>query len=177
MNCQKHDNEQKYNNIKKGKTMKTIFRSFMIAIMMIASCATGFAQQNAPQHSNQKQRMSREQLAEVQAKHIANELAFSDAVAEKFVKTYCDYQKEIWSMGPRQRPNKQDLSEQEKEERIKQRFAMSEKILDIRKKYYKEYSKFLSQAQIEKVYDQERKIMNRLAKRGHKKTTARQHNS
>lgn len=147
--------------------MKHIIRTFVIAIMMIASCATVFAQQsNTPQRPNQKQRLSREQLAEVQAKHIASELAFSDAVTEKFVKTYSNYQKEIWALGPRQRPNKQGVSEQENEERIKQRFAMSEKILNIRQKYYKEYSKFLTQAQIEKVYEQERKMMNRLAKRG-----------
>ena len=58
------------------------------------------------------------------------------------------------------------MSEQDNEERIKQRFAMSEKLLNIRQKYYKEYSKFLTQAQIEKVYEQEHKMMNRLAKRG-----------
>lgn len=157
--------------------MKHIVRTFVIAIMMIASCATAFAQQNASQRPSQKQRISREQLAEVQAKHIASELAFSDAVTEKFVKTYCNYQKEIWALGPRQRPNKQGMTEQENEERIKQRFAMSEKILDIRQKYYKEYSKFLTQAQIEKVYDQERKMMNRLAKRGHRKSPTKHHNS
>ena len=147
--------------------MKSNVRTFVVAIMMIASCATAFAQQNTTQRTGQKQRMSREQLAEVQAKHIANELAFSDAIAEKFVKTYCDCQKEIWAIGPRQRPNKHNASEQENEERIKQRFATSEKVLEIRQKYYKEYSKFLTQSQIEKVYEQERKIMNRLAKRGH----------
>lgn len=151
--------------------MKHIIRTFVIAIMMIASCATAFAQQsNNPQRPNRQQRISREQLAEVQAKHIASELAFSDAVTEKFVKTYCDYQKEIWALGPRQRPNKQGMSEQQNEERIKQRFAMSEKILNIRQKYYKEYSKFLTQTQIEKVYEQERKMMSRLAKRGQRGT-------
>ena len=148
--------------------MKHIIRTFVIAIMMIASCATAFAQQysNTPQRPNQKQRISREQLAEVQAKHIAQELAFSDAVTEKFIKTYCNYQKEIWALGPRIKPNKQGMSEQENEEQIKQRFARSEKILNIRQKYYKEYSKFLTQAQIEKVYEQERKMMKRLAQRG-----------
>ena len=148
--------------------MKHIIRTFVIAIMMIASCATAFAQQysNTPQRPNQKQRISREQLAEVQAKHIAQELAFSDAVTEKFIKTYCNYQKEIWALGPRIKPNKQGMSEQENEEQIKQRFARSEKILNIRQKYYKEYSKYLTQTQIEKVYEQERKMMKRLAQRG-----------
>ena len=151
--------------------MNSIIRTFVITILMIASCATVFAQQSTPQSQKQKQRIYREQLAEVQAKHIAGELAFSDAVTDKFVKTYCNCQKEIWALGPRQRHNKQGLSEQENEERIKQRFAISEKILNIRQKYYKEYSKFLTQAQIEKVYEQERKMMNRLAKRGQRRST------
>lgn len=147
--------------------MKHIMRTFVIAIMMIASCATAFAQQyNNAQRPSQKQRISREQLAEVQAKHIASELAFSDAVTEKFIKTYCNYQKEIWALGPRIKPQKGISTEQENEEHIKQRFARSEKILNIRQKYYKEYSKYLTQTQIEKVYEQERKMMKRLAKRG-----------
>lgn len=74
------------------------------------------------------------------------------------------------------RPNKQGTSEQDNEDRIKQRFAMSEKILDIRQKYYKEYSKFLTQTQIEKVYEQERRMMNRLAKRRHMKPAQKQRN-
>jgi len=156
--------------------MKRIIRTLVVAIMMIATCATAFAQQNTPQRPNKKQRISREQLAEIQAKHIASELAFGDAVTERFVKTYCDCQKEIWALGPRQRPNKQGSTEEQNEERIKQRFDMSEKILDIRKKYYKAYSKFLTQAQIEKVYEQERKMMNRLAKRKHAKPTRKMNN-
>ena len=156
--------------------MKRIIRTLVVAIMMIATCATAFAQQNTPQRPNKKQRISREQLAERQAKHIASELAFGDAVTERFVKTYCDCQKEIWALGPRQRPNKQGSTEEQNEERIKQRFDMSEKILDIRKKYYKAYSKFLTQAQIEKVYEQERKMMNRLAKRRHAKPTRKMNN-
>ncbi len=157
--------------------MKHLTRIFVITVMMIVSCATVFAQQSSPQRPTRKQRISREQLAEVQAKHIAGDLAFGDDVTEKFVATYCNYQKEIWALGPRQRPNKQGSSEQENEEFIKQRFAMSEKILNIRQKYYKEYSKFLTQAQIEKVYEQERKIMSRHAKRGQKRATSKQRNS
>lgn len=156
--------------------MKHLIRTFIVAVMMIASCATVFAQQSTTQLTDQKQRISREQLAEVQAKHIASELAFSDAETEKFVKTYCNCQKEIWALGPRKRPNKQGMSEQDNEERIKQRFVTSEKILNIRKKYYKEYSNFLTQAQIEKVYEQEHKMINRLAKRNHRKPMSKKHN-
>ena len=147
--------------------MTRIIKTLLIAIVMVASCVAAFAQQ-----TNRQQRVSREQLAEIEAKHIAQELAFSDAVTGKFVATYCNYKKDIWALGPRQRPNRQNgASEQENEDRIKRRFAMSEKILNIRQKYYKEYSKFLTQTQIEKVYEQERILMKRHAKRGKKMAT------
>lgn len=153
--------------------MTRIIRTLFIAIMMVASCVTAFAQQ-----SNRQQRVSREQLAEIEAKHIAQELAFSDVVTEEFVVTYCNYKKDIWALGPRLRHNRQGgASEQENEERIKQRFARSEKILNIRQKYYKEYSKFLTQTQIEKVYEQERNIMKRYVKRGQKPLNKKQRNS
>ena len=157
--------------------MTRIIKTLLMAVVMVVSCATTFAQQPNSQHPNRQQRISREQLAEIEAKHIAQELAFSDAVTEKFVTTYCNYQKEIWALGPRHRPNKQGQSEKENEERIKQRFATSEKILSIRQKYYKEYCKFLSQTQIEKVYEQERKIINRHAKRGQRQVNKKQRNS
>lgn len=134
---------------------------------MVASNVVAIAQQ-----PNRQQQVSREQLAEIEAKHIAHELAFSDAVSGKFVATYCNYKKDIWALGPRLRPNRRGrASEQDNEERIKQSFAMSEKILNIRQKYYKEYSKFLTQTQIEKVYEQERMLIKRHAKRGKKMAT------
>ena len=104
-------------------------------------------------------------------------LIVATKLTECLVNIVCNYQKEIWALGPRQRPNKQGQSEKENEERIKQRFATSEKILSIRQKYYKEYCKFLSQTQIEKVYEQERKIINRHAKRGQRQVNKKQRNS
>ena len=147
--------------------MTRIIRTLLIVIMMVASNVVAIAQQ-----PNRQQQVSREQLAEIEAKHIAYELAFSDAVSGKFVATYCNYKKDIWALGPRLRPNRRGgASEQDNEKRIKQRFARSEKILNIRQKYYKEYSKFLTQAQIEKVYEQERMLKKRYAKRGKKMAT------
>ena len=147
--------------------MTRIIRTLLIVIMMVASNVVAIAQQ-----PNRQQQVSREQLAEIEAKHIAHELAFSDAVSGKFVATYCNYKKDIWALGPRLRPNcRGGASEKDNEERIKQRFARSEKILNIRQKYYKEYSKFLTQTQIEKVYEQERILMKRHAKRGKKMAT------
>ena len=99
-----------------------------------------------------QQRMSREQLAETQAKHIARELAFDDNLSTQFVTTYCECQKEVWALGPR---SGKDCSMQE-------RFDRSQKLLDIRQKYYRLYSRFLTDRQIENVYKLERRMMHRM---------------
>lgn len=144
--------------------MKRIFRVFMLAtVAMIACYGTIYAQ------NSNRQRLTREELAEKQAKYIAETMAMDDTVTERFVKTYCQFQKEIWALGPRVgRTSPHDTvsrTDTETEQEIKARFEHSQKILDIRRKYYKEYSEFLTQKQIKRVYELERQMMNRLAKR------------
>lgn len=143
--------------------MKSFFSIFMFAVAMMAYCGTICAQ------NNNKQRLTREELAEKQARHIADEMVMDDTIAERFVETYCQCQKEIWALGPRtgknSRQNASSETDVETEQEIKDRFEHSQKILDIRQKYYNEYSKFLTQKQIKRVYELERQIMDRLSKR------------
>ena len=138
--------------------------------MMIATCTVAFAQPQGKQSQGKKQRMSREQLAEIQARHIAKQLAFDDELTSKFVSVFCQQQKEIWALGPRLGR----MAAATDEEQIQQRFDRSEKILAIRKKYYKEYSQFLTQAQIKRVYEIERQTMKRFAKKAKRQAQKRQ---
>ena len=134
-------------------------RNALILIMLTIFSIMAVAQ------NSEKPRMSREELAEKQAKYIAHELAMDDATTQKFVTTYCAYQKELWALGPRVKENKDtEMTEAEAEQLIQARFERSQKILTIREKYYKEYSKFLTAKQIEQVYEIERQLMHRLSK-------------
>ena len=145
--------------------MKNIVRIALCAIMMAMSTIAVQAQNN----QSNEQRMSREQLAEAQAKHVSHELALDDATSKKFIETYLDYQKEVWALGPRlKKHNKDSQTDAEAEQAIKQRMERSQKILELREKYYKRYSQFLTQKQIERVYELERKAMKRLSKKGHR---------
>ena len=143
--------------------MKNIVRIALCAIMM-AVCTTAVQAQDNNQSN--RQRMTREQLAEAQGKHIAYELAFDEQTTQKFISTYIDYQKEVWALGPRLSRRQQAETDAEAEQAIKQRMERSQKILDLREKYYKKYSAFLTQKQIERVYELEHKAMQRLSKRG-----------
>ena len=135
--------------------MKNLLKINVMAILVLVFCTMGFAQ-------DKQQRMSREQLAEKQAKHIATELAFDEATTQQFVETFCAYQQEVWALGPRQKA--EPTNDEEAEQAIKERFERSQQILDLREKYYDEYSKFLTQQQIQRVYELERQAMNRLEK-------------
>jgi hypothetical protein len=135
--------------------MKNLLKINLMAVLVLVFCTMATAQ-------DPHQRMSREQLAEKQAKHIAHELAFDETTTQQFIETYCAYQQEVWALGPRQKP--EPTNDEEAEQAIKERFERSQKILDLREKYYEEYSKFLTQKQIQRVYELERQAMNRLEK-------------
>lgn len=139
--------------------MKKILKSALL-LVLVSSTIVAMAQSETKE---KKEKMTREQFAEVQATYIAYELAFDDTTTEKFIKTFCDYQKEIWALGPRHNKKTEPANEAEAEEAIKANFEQSLKILTIRDKYYTEYSKFLTQRQIQRVYELERKTMKRLS--------------
>lgn len=142
--------------------MKTIMKLWLVAALMLMGTATISAQ------NNKRQRLTREELADKQARHIAQTMAFDEATTKQFVETYTACQKEIWALGPRMKgARKQDNAQQQTEAEAKQdialQFERSEKLLQIRQKYYAEYSKFLTQNQIKRVYVLERRMMKRLA--------------
>ena len=139
--------------------MKKIFNVMMLVVALMLVSVNSFAQ-----NANDKQRLNREQLSEKQAKYIANELMLDNETTAKFVNVYTQCQKEVWALGPRPRRNGNN-NEEQIGQNIKKRFEMSEKILDIRQKYYKEYSKFLTQKQIQRVYEVEKNMMKRFAQR------------
>lgn len=142
--------------------MKTIMKLWLVAALMLMGTATISAQ------NNKRQRLTREELADKQARHIAQTMAFDEATTKQFVETYTACQKEIWALGPRMKgarkqANAQQQTEAEAKQDIALQFERSEKLLQIRQKYYAEYSKFLTQNQIKRVYVLERRMMKRLA--------------
>lgn len=136
--------------------MKQTIKLMMVLFIAICASAQGFAQ-------NADRRMNREELAATQARHIAKQLTLNEATTRRFIDTYCACQQEIWTLAPGQQRSADAAA------KIENRFDRSQKILDIRRKYYAEYSKFLTPEQIDKVYRIEKRMMNRLVKK-HKAT-------
>lgn len=143
---------------------KLVLRLIMVMCMMTISSTLVNAQATKPGvQKTERQRMTREQLAETQARHIANQLALNDETSEKFTMEYCSYMKELWAIGPRAGKKQQgEMTDAQAEAKTKQDFERSQKILDLRTKYYKRYSNFLTQRQIQRVYEIEKQMRNRL---------------
>lgn len=133
--------------------MKHLMKIVLVAILSIASTTMAMAQKQ----DGNKKRLSREQLAEKMARNIAKKLAFTDAQTQKFVDAYSRQQKEIWALGENKHP-----------QNVQERLDRSEKILSIRKKYYKEYATFLSQEQVNRVYELEQRQMKQMLQRNKK---------
>lgn len=127
-------------------------RLLTIALCVLATTIGGSTV--LAQDNTNKQRKSREELAEAQATHIAKQLALDNATTQKLIKTYCDYQKEVWAIA---RPSMHGTPGA-----VSARLEHSQKILNLRKKYYELYRQFLTEEQIERVYILERQAMRRL---------------
>jgi len=141
--------------------------------VLLVACLLGTqtisAQNDVNKKSNRK-RMSIEQMVDMQANRISNELGLDDKTSSKFIDLYKKYMKEINDVRKKDMPpipkTKSDekkphsnapipkMSDDDVDKMMKERFALSRKILDIREKYYDEFRKFLSPKQVKKIYDQ-----------------------
>jgi len=135
--------------------MKNLAQWILAVAIMAASCITVSAQTSNDREQANNERLSREQMAERQARRIADQMAFDDATTTKFVNTYMAYRKEMWALEKVEK-KREGYSEAEARQAIQEQFDRSQKLLDIKKKYYKEYSKFLTQKQIKRVYEMDK---------------------
>ena len=144
---------------------KLVLRLIMVMCMMTVSSTLVNAQIAKPGfQKTERQRMTREQLAQTQARHICNELALDEEKSTTFCNEYCNYMKEFWAIGPKVgKKQRTDMTDAQAETQNKQDFERSQKILDLRQKYYKRYSTFLTQRQIQRVYEIEKQMRYRLA--------------
>ncbi len=138
-------------------------------LMLMVACFMGTqvmnAQENQAPGKKERKRLTAEQMCEMQCNKIVNELGLDDKTAVKFTDVYKKYMKELNDLRKKDMPKKEDmkkdaprgpkqLTDAEVDKMMRDRFAQSRKMLDIREKYYDEFRKFLSPKQVQKVYNQ-----------------------
>lgn len=138
-------------------------------LMLIVACMVGTQVMNAQDDQRpvkkERKRPTQEQLIEMQSRKIINDLGLDDKTAAKFSEVYGNYMKEMNELrknGSPKRPEMKEgeqmgpkqMTDEEIDQMMRERFAQSRKMLDIREKYYDEFRKFLSPKQVQKVYNQ-----------------------
>ncbi len=148
--------------------MNNIRNLTMACVMMMASICVATARQ-ATNGEGRRNKPNMEQFSRKQAYCIAKQMGFDDATTKMFVKTFCDCRREIGATRiPQPTKKPEDMTNAEVAKGIKARFQQGRKILYIREKYFRLYSKFLSPKQIQKIYDLEMEDFENFRKRAGK---------
>ena len=158
--------------------MKTKFIYVILAVLLMGSQMALSAQNT--DNKERKQRPTPEQMVQMQTSQMVKILMLDDATAAKFTPVYEKYLKDLRECRMMSKPRtekakKQGTDANAKQERssmtddqiatmLRNQFTQSRKMLDVREKYYNEFSKILSQKQILKIYQQEKMNANKFKK-------------
>lgn len=139
--------------------MKRIISFLFLCTVLLFSATTATAQHG-------KRGGNREHFAETQARQIANRLNLDEGKTRQLVDTYKQYYQEVWELKSQQ--GKRGNHGKEADQVMQDRFDRSQKLLNLRKKYYHHYQKFLTNQQIMDMYDLERDMFRNL-QRNHRR--------
>lgn len=134
-------------------------KMILSAVVLLAS---SFIYAVSAQES-QKPEFTPEQKAEFKAQRLANSLLLSDETTQNFIPVYKAYKLELNAANEKYRPAKRgeemkgkSMTDKEVDAFIRNGFAKSKAILDIRIAYYDKFLKVLTPKQIKKMYEEEK---------------------
>ena len=139
-------------------------RILTLLLLAMCLCASASADKNK---GKQLQGLRQVSMTE----RLKYELNLDDPTAVRFTLIYNQYVEEMhaaYKKHPMIRPQngadgkKGRLSDEQIKRNIEARFNLSQSILDLRRKYYKEFLKILTPRQIEKVFKLEKKQANKV---------------
>ena len=151
--------------------MKTkYFFVLMVAVLMGTQVMNAQNEPNKKSDKRMRPRMTMEQVANIHAAKIVNDLGLDDKTAARFTDVYKKYLKELdgvrkeyaadLKVRGKVEKDKEGTgfkmktpTDEEVDKMMRDRFKQSRKMLEVREKYYDEFRKFLSPKQVQKVYD------------------------
>ena len=145
--------------------MKTKY-FWMLMVALFVGTQVMNAQNEQGKHHGKRahKRMTMEQMVDMQSNKIIGELGLDDKTAAKFKDVYAKYMKEMNDLRKKEAPKKGGVkpeegkapampTDAEVDKMMRERFAVSRKMLDVREKYYDEFRKFLAPKQVQKIFD------------------------
>lgn len=140
--------------------------------MLLVALATLFValQATAQEPTKEEQKQMRQALRlENQCNELAAAMMLNDEQTAQFKPIYVRYTNDMRALRGKYKMHRpkpgsiksgepaEPLTDQQIEENIRNRFALSRAIVDVREKYYEEFRTFLNPKQIEKMYKPEKK--------------------
>ena len=136
-----------------------------IAALMIQLTAMAGNRFNDDNNQADKKKMTPEQRLEQRIKFVTKMLELDDATAAKFTPVYKEYLNEkatLYKNGMKKQAPKGNLNEEEAEKFVKERLALSRKLLDVREKYYAKFGKIIPATKVKKIYDMEQQADSKM---------------
>lgn len=146
--------------------MKSMKRSMLVVVATLFLTLQGFAQK---QLSDEEKAQRRAITLENRCNELAAAMALDDEQAERFRPLYVRYTNEMQQARKQHKMHRakranlktgesgQPLTDEQIDENIRKRFALSRAIIDIREKYYLEFRQFMNPKQIQRMYDSEKR--------------------
>lgn len=137
-------------------------KKLLFSLMAILFAAGAMAQ--PPQKSERGERPSPQEMLQRRCQHLIQKMELGQEAAAEFEPIYRRYQQEMMQIHRqygRKHFHHRDReatppTDEQIEERMLNRFALSRAILEVRERYYKEFRTVLSPRQVQHIYELER---------------------
>ena len=148
-------------------------KSILVALATLFLATSGFAQNRQPL-TEEQQAERKAVMLENQCNSLVTAMALSDEQAEQFRPLYTRYTIEMQQLQQDYKPHRarranfktgaaaEPLTDEQIDENIRKRFALSRAIVDVREKYYIEFRRFMNPRQIQKMYNAEKERGNNM---------------
>lgn len=156
-------------------------RILMVALATLFLAAQGVAQGPQKQMTPEQREARKQAMMENRCNQLATALTLNDVDAARFIALYKQYNDEMHALRKQykmHRPKKanakqgtpaEPLTDEQVDANIRNRFAMSRAIIDVREKYYNEFCQFMNPKQIQKLYDLEKKQGAKMKEQHHQR--------
>jgi len=144
--------------MKQNKKFFDSMRRILFAFYLILSALSV----NAQPGRFHPELLNDEEIIQMQVRDMVSWLDIDGKDKDKFVREYTSFRKEIDGIYKNARPPQDIYDESEIDKAIQMNFEVSEKILQVRKKYYSRFRDFLKPSQIQMMYHIENEAGRRL---------------
>lgn len=138
----------------------------LFSILIIALCLTMATPAQAQRGNRKLGKEQAEQLFNAKVKMMQEKLALSDEQTEKLIPVYQNYLNELETVfNSRKHPRRyKPTSADDACKVITERLDINARVIDLQKKYIREYAKFLNADQVMKIYRVENQIQREIWK-------------